>query len=53
METEVDSEITQSLDVDNLVSRSLDLTSNIFNNLATSAEWETKGNIEERIEVYW
>ena len=45
-------ETTWSLDVDNLVSRSLDLTSDIFRNLATSAEWETKGNKEERTKVY-
>lgn len=36
--TKVASKITRSLDEDNLVSRPLNLTSDIFNNLATSTE---------------
>ena len=43
MEGEVASEITRSSDEDNPVSMSLDLTSDIFNNLATLAEWQTRG----------
>ena len=46
------SETTRSLDEDSPISRSLDLTSDIFNDLATLAEWETGGKNEERIEVY-
>ena len=52
VETEAASEITRSSDEDNPVSRSLDLTSDIFNNLATLAKRETRGNNEERTEVY-
>jgi len=52
VETKVASEITRSSDEDNPVSKSLDLTLYIFNNLATSTEWETRGNNEERKEVY-
>ena len=43
---------TQSSDEDSPVSRSLDLTLDILNNLATSVKWETKGNKEEKTEVY-
>ena len=52
MDTEVEYETTRSLDKDSLISRSLYLTLDIFNDLATLAEWETKGNNEERIVVY-
>ena len=44
--------LEQSSNEDNPISRSLDLTPDILHNLATSAEWETKGNKEERTEVY-
>ena len=46
------SETTQSSNKDNTVSKSLDLTLDILSNLATSAEWKTKGNKEERTKVY-
>ena len=52
VETEVASETMQSLNEDNPIYKSLDLTSDIFNNLATPTEWETRGNSEERTEVY-
>ena len=52
MDTKVASETTRSSDKDNFVSKSLDLTLDIFNDLATLAEWETKGNNKERTEVY-
>ena len=52
MEGEVASKITRSLDEDNPISRSLDLTSDIFTDLATLTEWETRGNNEERIDLY-
>ena len=45
-------EITRSSNEDNPFSRSLDLTSDIFNDLATLAEWETRGNNEERKNLY-
>ena len=50
--TEMASKTTQSSDEDNPISRSLDLTSDILSNLATSAKWETKGNKEVRTKVY-
>jgi len=51
-ETEVASETTRSSDEDNPVSKSLDLILVILNNLATLAEWDTKGNKEERTKIY-
>ena len=51
VETEVASETMQSLNEDNPIYKSLDLTSNIFNNLATPAKRETRRNNEERTEV--
>ena len=39
-------------DEDSLISKSLDLNFDILNNLATLAEWEAKGNKEERTRVY-
>ena len=52
VDTEVASETTRSSDENSPVLRSLDLTSNIFNNPATLVEWETRGNYEEMREVY-
>ena len=53
VEGEVTSRITRSSDEDNPVSNSLDLTfPNIFSNLATLAEQETRGNKKERTKLY-
>ena len=52
VETKVASKTTQLSNEDNPVSRSLDLTSDILNSRATLSVQETKGNKEERIEVY-
>ena len=52
MEEDVALEITRSSDEDNPVSKSLGLTSDIFNDLANLAEWEPRGNNEERISLY-
>ena len=52
MEGEVASEITRSSNEDNPVSKSLNLTSDIFNNLTTLAEWETRGNNKKRTNLY-
>jgi len=52
VEGEVASEIAWLSDEDNPISRSLDLTSDIFNGLATLAEWETRGNNEEMTNLY-
>ena len=46
------SKTTRSSNEDSLVSRSLDLTSDIFNDLAILVEWETRGNNKERTKVY-
>ena len=52
MEGAVASKITRSLNEHNPISKSQDQTLDIFNDLATLAEWETRGNNEKRTNLY-